>query len=106
MSPSRTLATGPPQAASGVRWIAAGTLPDAPDMRPSVTSATRAAAVEQQAQRRRQAVQLRHAVAARALEADHGDEVAVELAALEGRQQVLLIVEADRRRLDHVVLAA
>ena len=26
--------------ASGVQWIAAGTLPDAPDMRPSVTSAT------------------------------------------------------------------
>ena len=40
-SPSRTRASGPPAAASGVQWIAAGTLPDAPDMRPSVTSATR-----------------------------------------------------------------
>ena len=33
-------ASGPPSAASGVTWIAAGTLPEAPDMRPSVTSAT------------------------------------------------------------------
>ena len=40
MSPSRSRASGPPSAASGVRWMAAGTLPDAPDMRPSVTSAT------------------------------------------------------------------
>ena len=40
-SPSRTRASGPPACASGVTWIAAGTLPEAPDMRPSVTSATR-----------------------------------------------------------------
>ena len=33
-------AIGPPSTASGVTWMAAGTLPDAPDMRPSVTSAT------------------------------------------------------------------
>ena len=39
-SPSRILEIGPPSTASGVTWIAAGTLPDAPDMRPSVTSAT------------------------------------------------------------------
>jgi hypothetical protein len=39
-SPSRTRAIGPPTAASGVMWIAEGTLPDAPDSRPSVTSAT------------------------------------------------------------------
>ena len=31
----------PPSAASGVTWMAAGILPDAPDIRPSVTSATR-----------------------------------------------------------------
>ena len=30
----------PPSAASGLTWIAAGTLPEAPDIRPSVTSAT------------------------------------------------------------------
>ena len=40
MSPSRMRASAPPSAASGVTWIAAGTLPDAPDMRPSVSSAT------------------------------------------------------------------
>ena len=40
MSPSRIRAIGPPSAASGVMWIAAGTLPEAPDMRPSVRSAT------------------------------------------------------------------
>ena len=40
MSPSRSRASGPPSTASGVRWIAAGTLPEAPDIRPSVTSAT------------------------------------------------------------------
>jgi hypothetical protein len=36
----RAAASGPPPSASGVTWIAAGTLPLAPDMRPSVTSAT------------------------------------------------------------------
>jgi transposase len=41
ISPSTSLASAPPQAASGETWMAAGTLPDAPDMRPSVTSATR-----------------------------------------------------------------
>ena len=40
-----------------------------------------AAAVLQHAERRGQLVQLGHAVGLRALEADHGDEVAVELAA-------------------------
>ena len=39
--PSTTRASGPPRAASGVTWMAAGTLPDAPDIRPSVTIATR-----------------------------------------------------------------
>ena len=61
-SPSRSFAIGPPSAASGVTWIAAGTLPEAPDMRPSVTSATSKPAVLQHAERRRQLVQLRHAV--------------------------------------------
>ena len=49
-------------------------------MRPSVTSATLVSAILQHAERRRQLVQLRHAVGARALEAHDGDEVAVELA--------------------------
>ena len=40
-SPSRSLASAPPNFASGDTWIAAGTLPEAPDIRPSVTSATR-----------------------------------------------------------------
>jgi hypothetical protein len=39
-SPSRSRASGPPASASGLTWMAAGTLPLAPLMRPSVTSAT------------------------------------------------------------------
>src|SRR5574338_437742 len=39
-SPARTLPSGPPATHSGVTWMAAGTLPEAPDMRPSVTRAT------------------------------------------------------------------
>lgn len=39
-SPSRSRAIGPPCTDSGVTWIAAGMDPDAPDIRPSVTSAT------------------------------------------------------------------
>ena len=39
-SPSITRAMGPSASASGLRWMAAGTLPEAPLMRPSVTSAT------------------------------------------------------------------
>ncbi|MCY1294137.1 hypothetical protein D9M70_434190 [compost metagenome] len=39
-SPSRTRASGPPSKASGQTWMAAGIFPEAPDMRPSVTSAT------------------------------------------------------------------
>ena len=83
MSPSRTLAIGPPSTASGVRWMAAGHL--ARGARHAAVGDQRhlAAAVLQHAQRRRQLVQLGHAVGLRALEADHGDEVAVELAALE-----------------------
>jgi hypothetical protein len=40
-SPSRKRLSGPPPSASGETWIAAGTLPLAPLIRPSVTSATR-----------------------------------------------------------------
>src|SRR5690606_968664 len=39
-SPSCRKARGPPPSASGLTWIALGTLPLAPDIRPSVTSAT------------------------------------------------------------------
>ena len=59
-----------PASASGETWIAAGTLPLAPDMRPSVISATLMAAVLQHAERRGQLVQLGHAVGARPLKAD------------------------------------
>ena len=75
------------------RRMAAGTLPEAPDMRPSVTSATLIAAVLQHAERRGQLVQLRHAVGARPLEPDHGDDVAIEFAGLEGVHQGALVVE-------------
>ena len=77
MSPSRTLAIGPPSAASGVRWIAAGTLPEAPDIRPSVTSAT---LKPWSCSTPRAGVSLCSSgmpLALRPLEADHGHEVAV-----------------------------
>jgi len=41
MSPSRTLPMAPPDSASGLTCNAVGTLPEAPESRPSVTSATR-----------------------------------------------------------------
>ena len=87
-------------------WIAAGTLPRAPDIRPSVTSATLKPLSSRTPSVGRQVVQLGHAVGLRALEADHGDEVAVELAALEGGQQLVLVLEHDGRRLDDPVLRA
>ncbi len=40
MSPFCTFAIGPPREPSGLTWIADGTLPLAPDIRPSVTNAT------------------------------------------------------------------
>ena len=55
----------------GLRWIAAGTLPEAPDIRPSVTSATCMPAILDHAQGRGQGVQLRHPVGLRPLEAHH-----------------------------------
>jgi hypothetical protein len=72
-------------------------------MRPSVTIATLVAGVLQVRQRRGQRVQFRHAVGARALEADHGDEVAVQLAGLVGVHEVFLRIEGQRRRFDDVV---
>ena len=49
-------------------------------------------------------MQLRHAVAARALEAHHRDEVTLQLAGGEGIGQLLLILEHQRRGLDQLVL--
>ena len=69
MSPSRRRAIGPLSTASGVTWIAAGTLPEAPDMRPVGQQSHAAASVLQHTQRRRQLVQFRHAIGARPLEA-------------------------------------
>ena len=58
------------------------------------------AAVLQHAERRRQLVQLGHAVGARSLEAHHHHHVAVELAGLERGQHLILVGEDPRRRLD------
>ncbi len=104
MSPSRILLIGPPSIASGVMWIAAGTLPEAPDIRPSVDQRHLEPPALQHAQRRRQIVQFRHADGLGAGEADHGDHVAIEFAGLERRLQALLAVEHLGRRLDHPVL--
>ena len=104
-SPSRTRESGPSSAASGVTWIAAGTLPDAPDIRPSVTIATSLPAVLEYAERGRQLVQLGHPVGGRALVADDRHEVAaVELLGRERLEEVGLVVEDDGGRGDHPVL--
>ena len=96
-SPSRRRDSGPPAAASGVQWIAAGTLPEAPLMRPSVTSATRRPRSISTPSAGRELVQLRHPVRARALVAHDRDVVVVELAAVEGGEEVALVVEDARR---------
>ena len=83
-SPSRSRASGPPIAASGQTWIAAGTLPDAPDIRPSVTSATfspRSCSTDSVGVR---LMQFRHPVRLRPLKAHDDDGVRGELARLEG----------------------
>ena len=77
---------------------------EAPDIRPSVTSATLKPAILQHRQRRGQRMQLRHAVRLRPLEAHHDHAVAGELAGLEGGLHRLLVVEDAGRRLDHVPL--
>ena len=100
-SPSRTRASGPPSAASGVRWMAAGTLPGRAGHPAVGDDRDPLPAVLEHAERRGELVQLGHAVGGRALVADHRDEVpAVELAGLEGGQEVGLVVEDDRRRGD------
>ena len=61
-------------------------------------------AILQHTERRCQAVQLRHAIGLRPLEADDGDEVAVELAVLERVLKLLLVVEHDCRCFDNMAL--
>ena len=94
MSPSRSRASGPSGKRLGRdvdrrRHLAAGAR-HAPvgDQRDAM------AAVLEHAERRGQLVQLGHAVGARALEADHHDDVAVELAGLERREHLVLVGEA------------
>ncbi|MNO75928.1 hypothetical protein D3C76_669910 [compost metagenome] len=62
------------------------------------------ATVLQHTEERCELVQLGHAVAARALEAHHGDEVALQLAGLERIGQRLLVLEHPRRGLYHLML--
>ena len=97
-SPSATRASGPPAAASGVRWIAAGTFPDAPDIRPSVTSAT---LCPRSCSTPRAGVSLCSSGMPRplrALVAHDRDEIAVQRTGLEGVKKLLLAVEHDRGR--------
>jgi len=49
-------------------------------------------------------MQFRHAVGARALEAQHGDEVAVQGASLVGVHELFLRIEHQGRRFDRAVL--
>ena len=103
-SPSRSREIGPPCTDSGVTWIAAGMAPEAPDMRPSVTQRDRWPALLQHAERGRQRVQLGHPVGRGPLVADDDDDVAVELAPGERREEADLVGEHPRRRLDDPVL--
>ena len=80
--------------------MAAGTLPLAPDMRPSVTRATRMPLVLENAQRRGQLMQFGHAIGAGSLEPDDDDHVAVELARLERVEHLVLVGKHARRCLD------
>ncbi len=58
------------------------------------------AAIQQHTQRGGKIVQFRHAVSAGALEPNHGDEIAIQFAALERGDQLFLFVKHDRRRFD------
>ena len=49
-------------------------------------------------------MQLRHTVGARALVANHGDEIAFQLTGLEGFHDLFLRIEYQRRRAHHLVL--
>ena len=94
----------PPSSASGATWMADGTLPDAPDMRPSVTSATFCPRPCRIAGSGVRLCSSGMPLAA-ALVADHDDDIAlVELAGLEGRADGGLVVKDAHRRLDHAVL--
>ncbi len=62
------------------------------------------AAILQDAEHGQQLVQFRHAVGLGALEADDGDEIAGQVAGLEGGIKRALVVEDLRRRLDDVAL--
>ena len=82
-----------------VRWIAAGTLPDAPDMRPSVTSATWNPLSCRTPSAGVSLCNSGILLDFGPLEADHGDKVAVQLAALERILQLVLVVEDESRSL-------
>src|SRR5688500_5418986 len=62
------------------------------------------AAVLDDAERRNQLVQFRHAVGARALETDDDYAVAVERALLEGVEHLALVGKAEGRRFDRPAL--
>ena len=107
MSPSRSLASGPPAAASGDTWMAAGTLPEAPLMRPSVTSATRKPRPCSTASGGVSLCSSGMPLACGPCQRTTQIDVALQFAGLEGLEQLLLRVEDARRRLDDVpVLAA
>ena len=92
--------SGPPSSAPGHTWIAAGTAPDAPDIRPSVTSATRKPLFCSPVSAGVSECSSGMPLARRPLEAHHGHHVAIELARLERRRERRLAFEHRRRRLD------
>ena len=92
--------------ASGVMWMEAGTLPDAPDIRPVGQQCHFEAAILQDAQRRGQFVQLGHTVGARALIADAQTKSRSNSPALKCGQYFALVVEHDGRCFDNTAAFA
>ena len=88
----------------GVTWIAAGTLPEAPLMRPSVTSATLKPLPCSTASGGVSLCSSGMPLACGPWKRTTATRSRSQLAGLEGRQQRLLAVEHARRRLDHVAV--
>ena len=103
-SPSCSLPIRPPSSASGATWMAEGTLPDAPDMRPSVTSATLWPRSCSTARIGVSACSSGMPLALGPWKRTTTIDVAVQLVVLERCLYVGLILEDGGGRLDHVAL--
>jgi hypothetical protein len=95
-------ASGPPAAASGLTWIAAGTLPAGARHAPVGHQRHPQPAILQHRQRRRQRMQFGHPVGLRPLKAHHDHGVGGEFARLERRFTASCVVEHAGGGFDHM----